>query len=336
MAGTSSKSAGPARSSTCDAANDDMDQTAANGWLTNAAAHQLFAAAGQDLDALTARRQAAGLPRRAAGLQGVDDARQRDQRQASQNVDRHPAGHDAAERICPLHRALGPSRPLRGDAGGDRHLQRRGRQCQRHRRRWSRWPRPMPGPGRPTAARLPGGDRRGIGPARLGLLCRPPVFPLAQTVGGVNMDALTSPAPPRLRRRRRAASRELDDYLARAAAHDRRARAHRSRPRRRAIITAPTISASPNWACRCSTAERGEDLVNGGPAAGAAAAQDYSAQPLSPAVGDEYDRNWDWTGAMRDLQSITTSAASWRRRRLAELEPGDEFRAIRDRSRAGR
>ena len=52
---------------------------------------------------------------------------------------------------------------------------------------------------------------------------------------------------------------------------------------------------------------------------------------------DEYDPNWDWSGAVRDLKIYYRIG-----RELAESEAwpnwreGDEFRAIRDRSRAGR
>ena len=55
-------------------AGDHMDQSKVIGWLTNDAARRLLAAAGQDLDALTARRQAAGLPRRAARAARLDRA----------------------------------------------------------------------------------------------------------------------------------------------------------------------------------------------------------------------------------------------------------------------
>ena len=54
------------------------------------------------------------------------------------------------------------------------------------------------------------------------------------------------------------------------------------------------------------------------------------------APGDEYDPNWDWGGAMQDLRAYYTLS-----RQLAEGNAwpnwvaGDEFRAVRDESRAG-
>ena len=77
------------------------------------------------------------------------------------------------------------------------------------------------------------------------------------------------------------------------------------------------------------------DLVDGGPAAGRAAAQDYRANRYHQ-PSDEYNPSWNWTGAIHELQIFYVIA-----RQLADSgdwpnwNEGDEFRAIRDRSRAG-
>ena len=82
-------------------------------------------------------------------------------------------------------------------------------------------------------------------------------------------------------------------------------------------------------------AESGEELVNGGAAAGRAAADDYRANRYHQ-PSDEYDPSWDWSGAIRDLEIYYEIG-----RELADGDEwpnwyaGDEFRAIRDRSRAG-
>ena len=81
--------------------------------------------------------------------------------------------------------------------------------------------------------------------------------------------------------------------------------------------------------------EGGEDLVNGGREAGEAAAKDYTDNRYH-GPKDEYDPNWDWTGVMGDLKVYYTVG-----RMLAMTEDwpnwneGDEFRATRDKSRAG-
>ncbi len=81
--------------------------------------------------------------------------------------------------------------------------------------------------------------------------------------------------------------------------------------------------------------DSGEDLVNGGKAAGAAAAADYTTNRYH-GPKDEFNPAWDWSGAMQDL-----SLFYWIGRELAEGEawpnwyPTAEFRAVRDRSRGG-
>ena len=81
--------------------------------------------------------------------------------------------------------------------------------------------------------------------------------------------------------------------------------------------------------------ENGDDLVSGGKAAGEAAAADYE-KTRYHGPKDEFDPAWDWSGMMQDLalyydvgRELATGGAwpNWR--------PGDEFRAIRDRSRTG-
>jgi hypothetical protein len=82
-------------------------------------------------------------------------------------------------------------------------------------------------------------------------------------------------------------------------------------------------------------AKLGPDLVNGGRAAGDAWQAEYRANRYH-APDDEYDPAWDWSGALRELRLFYRIG-----RDLAETEQwpnwneGDEFRAIRDRSRAG-
>ena len=79
----------------------------------------------------------------------------------------------------------------------------------------------------------------------------------------------------------------------------------------------------------------GENLVIGGTAAGHAAAEDYT-QHRYHKPQDEYNPAWDWSGAVQDLTvyyrlgrelADGTSWPNWYRT--------SEFRAIRDKSRAG-
>ena len=81
---------------------------------------------------------------------------------------------------------------------------------------------------------------------------------------------------------------------------------------------------------------RGTDWVNGGTAAGRAVGEAYTKDAYhGPA--DEYDGKWDWSGILQDGElyyrlgrslAMTSDWPNWHK--------GDEFRAIRDKSRSGK
>ena len=79
----------------------------------------------------------------------------------------------------------------------------------------------------------------------------------------------------------------------------------------------------------------GEDVRVGGVAAGQAAAEDYVAHRYHKPQ-DEYDPGWDWSGAVEDLRLYyalgrgLASGSTW-----PNWYRTAEFRAIRDRDRAG-
>ena len=76
----------------------------------------------------------------------------------------------------------------------------------------------------------------------------------------------------------------------------------------------------------------GEDLIEGGRAAGELVAKEYTDNRYH-GPQDEFDPNWDWSGVMNDLQLFYRVG-----RMLGNSEsfpnwvPGDEFRAIRDKA----
>ena len=158
-----------------------------------------------------------------------------------------------------------------------------------------------------------------------------PVFPLERTVGGINIDGLQLAGVSRDFIAIGAGKSELDAYLQRAIA-----------PLNLALVPEPAPEAGYYYRSDHFSlakqgvpmlyAEGGEDLVNGGKEAGAAWARDYRANRYH-GVNDEYDESWDWSGALRDLRvyyRIMTELANtdaW-----PNWLPGDEFRAIRDRS----
>ncbi|MEL1251963.1 M28 family peptidase [Aurantiacibacter gilvus] len=158
-----------------------------------------------------------------------------------------------------------------------------------------------------------------------------PVFPLAQTVAGINMDGIAIRGETNDVNVRGGGKSELDDYLAVA-------------------LEAQGRTASPDPAPEAGYYYRsdhfpmvkrgvpmfyvksGLDLVDGGTEAGEAAEAAYRANAYH-GPDDEYDENWDWSGLMQDLDLYYHLARAlgntddW-----PEWNEGDEFRATREES----
>ena len=158
-----------------------------------------------------------------------------------------------------------------------------------------------------------------------------PVFPLDQTVGGVNMDAFLIAGPSKDVTVVGPGKSQLDLFLDKALMNDDR-------------VTTPNPNPEAGYYYRSdhfAFAKRGvpmlyldggEDLIDGGTEAGAAVAADYRENRYH-GPKDEFDENWDWSGVMADLQlyyrlgrmmAMSTSWPNW--------VDGDEFRGIRDES----
>ena len=310
------------------------DQTAANGWLTNEAARRLLSAAGQDLDALTRRAQQQGFRAVPLNLRASMTIDNSIRRQASKNVigilpgRTRPNEHvlytahwdhlgmcteTGEDRICngAVDNASGTAALV---ALADAHVR-------------------AGAPERSLVFLAVTAEESGLlGSA---YYAANPVFPLATTVGGINIDGLQLAGLSRDFISIGAGKSELDQYLQRAIG-----------PRNLTLVPEPSPEAGYYYRSDHFSlakqgvpmlyAEGGENLVNGGPEAGAAWARDYRANRYH-GINDEYDPTWDWSGAVRDLEiyfqiandlANTTAWPNWL--------PGDEFRAIRDRSAAQR
>ncbi|GAA5055958.1 M28 family metallopeptidase [Erythrobacter westpacificensis] len=158
-----------------------------------------------------------------------------------------------------------------------------------------------------------------------------PVYPLDQTVAGINMDGIAVRGQSRDVNVRGGGKSDLDAYLATA-------------------LDAQGRTASPDPAPEAGYYYRsdhfpmvkrgvpmfyvksGLDLVNGGTAAGEAAEAAYRANAYH-GPDDEYDPDWDWSGLMQDLDLYyrlardLASTTDW-----PEWYEGDEFRAVRQQS----
>jgi Zn-dependent M28 family amino/carboxypeptidase len=162
-----------------------------------------------------------------------------------------------------------------------------------------------------------------------------PIYPLSQTVGGVNMDAFSMAGPAKNLTVIGKGKSQLDDYLNAAAKAEGRTPEMEPTPEKGFYYRSDHFSFA-KLGVPMVYFEGGDDLVTGGKDAAKAAAEDYEKNRYH-APGDEYDEAWDWSGVMADLRlyyrvgrmlAMTEAWPNW--------NDGDEFRAIRDKSRDGK
>ncbi|WP_228242099.1 M28 family metallopeptidase [Porphyrobacter sp. GA68] len=158
-----------------------------------------------------------------------------------------------------------------------------------------------------------------------------PVFPLSKTVGGINMDAFQVAGPARDVTVVGGGKSQLDAFLDAALRQVGRVATPEASPQNGYYYRSDHFAFAKRGVPFLYV-DGGEDLIDGGRAAGARVAADYT-QNRYHGPKDEFDPNWDWSGVMADLQLFyrigrklgnSTSWPNW--------VEGDEFRAIRDRS----
>jgi Zn-dependent M28 family amino/carboxypeptidase len=319
-----------------DDANGHMDQTQANGWMQLEAARTLFTAAGQDFDAL--RQQAKQPGFHAVPLTGVQASMSFNneiKRAASHNVIGILPGRTrpneyviysahwdhigrctanaAGDDIC--NGAVDNATGTAGLVAIAEAFQRSGR-----------------APDRSVVFLAVTAEESGLLGSQY--YAEHPVYPLAQTVGGVNMDALTYVGPARDIVLSGGPKSELEAYLRRAADLDHRVIVADPTPERGYYYRSDHFSFAKLGVPMLSVGS-GDDLIDGGVAAGRAASEDYTRNHYhGPSDQIDIIRRWDGMAADirlfyrigRDLAN-DTAWPNW--------NEGDEFRAIRDRSRAG-
>ena len=316
-----------------DAKNNHMDQSQVIGWITNPAAQRLFAAAGQDYAKLVAAAKVKGFKPVPLGLKasvGFDNTLRR---QASKNVVGILPGKAAPDEYV-LYSAhwdhLGRCDAVGGDdicngaldnATGTAALVAIAEANVKA------------GPARRSQVFLAvTGEESGLlGSEHYAVN---PIYPLAKTVGGVNMDGLNVLGAVRDFRITGAGKSELEDLARPLFAAGGRTETPEARPERGGYYRSDHFSFAKRGVPMLS-AGGGQNLVAGGVAAGEKATEDYVANRYHR-PDDEYDPNWNWDGALQDLDVYYALG-----RQLAEGStwpnwyPTAEFRAIRDTSRAG-
>jgi Zn-dependent M28 family amino/carboxypeptidase len=305
--------------------------TQMNGWLTEAAARRLLTAAGQDLDALTKAAQAKGFTPVPLGMT------------LSTRF-----GSDV--RSFTSHNIIGI---LPGTEAPDEYVL--------HTAHWDHLGRCSPAPdgddicngavdnATGTAALVAlaeahvkaGAPRRSlvflaVTAEESGLLgayyyAANPVYPLAQTVGGVNMDAFQVAGPARDVTAVGLGKSQLDLLLEAALKADGRTITPDPKPEAGFYYRSDHF-AFAKLGVPMLYVDGGEDLIEGGREAGAKVAADYTENRYH-GPKDEFNEAWDWSGVMADLQlyyrlgRMMAASTSW-----PGWNEGDEFRAVREES----
>ncbi len=317
-----------------DAANNHMDDTQANGWITGEAATRLMAAAGKDLKTLVAAAKLKGFKAVPLGVKANLSFANTIRRQASNNVVGILPGKTHPNEYI-LYSAhwdhLGRCEPVKGDdicngavdnASGSAGLV---ALAEAH--------------GKAGAA-----DRSiiflSVTAEESGLLGSAwyganPVYPLAQTVGGINMDGLSLSGKTRNVTIIGPGKSELEPMLTRLTQAQGRVVTPEATPEKGSFFRSDHFSLA-KYGVPMIYFDGGENLVKGGTAAGRAASEDYTTNRYHKPQ-DEYRADWDWSGAVDDL-ALNYAIG----RELAEGStwpnwyPSAEFKAIRDKSRSAK
>lgn len=311
-----------------------MDQSQVIGWITGGAARRLFDAAGKDMDKLIAAAKQPGFKPVSLGLKANMAFDSSIRRQASQNILGVLPGKAApAEHV--LYTAhwdhLGHCEPVNGDdicngaqdnASGVAGLIALAK-AHAH-----------AGPARRSILFLAvTAEESGLLGSRF--YAEHPVYPLATTAGGVNMDVLNVYGRTHDVVMVGGGKSELEAWLARAVSAQARVLRPEPTPEKGSFYRSDHFSFA-KLGVPMVYAEGGDDLIKGGVTSGRAKADDYTLNRYHKPA-DEYDPTWDWSGAVQDLNLYYRVG-----RELADSDlwpnwyPSAEFRAARDADRAGK
>jgi Zn-dependent M28 family amino/carboxypeptidase len=314
--------------------NNHMDQTQANGWISNDAAQKLMMSAGKSLATLTAAAKKKGFKAVPLNLKASLTLDNGIKRQMSKNVVGVLPGKTRPDEYV-LYSAhwdhLGICEPVKGDnicngavdnatgTGGLIAL------AEAHAKA---------GPAdRSILFAAVTAEESGL----LGseYLAANPIVPLAKTVGGINMDGLNVIGQAKDVVVIGGGKSELEPILARHVAAQGRRIVAEPTPEKGFFYRSDHFSLAKRGVPMIYF-DAGDDFVSGGASAGRAAADDYTENRYHKPQ-DEYRDNWDWTGAVDDLRLNYAIG-----RELADGNawpnwyPSAEFKAIRDKSRAGK
>ncbi|MBX3565819.1 MAG: M28 family peptidase [Sphingomonas sp.] len=315
-----------------DTPGDHMDQSLAIGWITNDAAKALFASAGKDLSLMEGAAMQKGFKAVPLGLKASVNWDNAIKRQASKNVVGILPGTARPDEVV-LYSAhwdhLGRCDAVDGDdicngavdnasgIGGLVAL------AEAHHKEGTTK--------RSLVFLAVTAEESGLLGSKF--YAENPVYPLAKTVGGVNMDSLNTIGKTRDFVLVGAGKSELEDIVKPFVAAEGRVIVPEPRPEGGGYYRSDHFSFA-KLGVPMLYGESGDDLLRGGKTAGGMAIESYTMKRYHKPQ-DEYDANWDWSGAMSDLNIYYALG-----RALADGDawpnwyPDAEFRGIRDKSRA--
>ncbi len=312
--------------------NGGADQTVANGWIQLAKAKELFASAGQDFDALREAAKKKGFkPVALTGVKANFGFDNDISKKMSRNVIGVLPGAKRPDEYV-LYTGhwdhLGRCTPVDGDdicngavdnASGIAGLV---TLAQAFRKAGA--------PDRSIVFLAVTAEESGLLGSKF--YAENPVFPLAQTVGGVNMDALNAIGPAKDIVVVGGGKSELDAYVDKLAKMEGRTVKAEPTPEKGFYYRSDHFSFAKLGVPMFNFGS-GDELVEGGVEAGKKAGEDYEKNRYH-APGDEYEAITNWDGMMSDLRLYY---AAGRMLAMTDAWPnwneGDEFRAARDKSR---
>jgi Zn-dependent M28 family amino/carboxypeptidase len=162
-----------------------------------------------------------------------------------------------------------------------------------------------------------------------------PVWPLNHIVGGINIDANLPEGPAHDLALVGSGGSEMEDILAAVLNTQNRVISPDPEPEKGHFYRSDHISLAKVGVPMLDP-DNGLDLINGGKSAGQAVRDDYREHHYHQ-PSDEYDPKWDLSGPVQDLQAFYAfgeklgNSDQW-----PNWYQGNEFRAIRDKSRAGK
>ena len=315
--------------------NGGADQTVANGWIQLPKAKELFASAGQDFDALREAAKKKGFkPVALTGVKANFSFDNQISKKMSRNVIGVLPGAKRPDEYV-LYTGhwdhLGRCTPVDGDdicngavdnASGIAGLVTLAQAFQK-----------AGAPDRSIVFLAVTAEESGLLGSKY--YAENPIFPLAQTVGGVNMDALNAIGPTKDIVVVGGGKSELDAYVEKLAKMSGRTVKAEPTPEKGFYYRSDHFSFAKLGVPMFNFGS-GDELVEGGADAGKKAAADYEKNRYH-APGDEYEAITNWDGMMSDLRLYY---AAGRMLAMTDAWPnwveGDEFRAARDKSRAGK